>query len=76
VWLCDYTGQSGKRHVKTSARKKDSEGSPFDFANPKAVIFLARGHGGRNGERRGDAIPSWGEIKNRCLLLSMNTFAG
>jgi hypothetical protein len=25
---------------------------------PKRVIFLARGHGGRNGERRGDAIPS------------------
>jgi hypothetical protein len=58
--------------VKTFARKKDSEGSPFDFANPKAHDW----HGGRNGERRGDAIPSWGEIKNRCLLLSMNAFAG
>jgi hypothetical protein len=39
AWLCDYTGQSGKRHVKTFARKKDSEGSPFDFANPKARDF-------------------------------------
>jgi integrase len=24
AWLCDYTGQSGKRHVKTFARKKDA----------------------------------------------------
>jgi hypothetical protein len=23
AWLCDYNGQSGKRHVKTFARKKD-----------------------------------------------------
>jgi integrase len=22
AWLCDYNGQSGKRHVKTFARKK------------------------------------------------------
>ena len=22
AWLCDYTGQSGKRHVKTFARKR------------------------------------------------------
>jgi hypothetical protein len=76
AWLCDYNGQSGKRHVKTFARKKDSEGSPLISPIPKRGIFLARGHGSRNGERRGDAIPSWGEIKNRCLLLSMNAFAG
>ena len=25
AWLCDYTGQSGKRHVKTFARKKDAD---------------------------------------------------
>ena len=25
AWLCDYTVQSGKRHVKTFARKKDAD---------------------------------------------------
>ena len=25
AWLCDYTGQTGKRHVKTFARKKDAD---------------------------------------------------
>ena len=25
AWLCDYTGQSGKRHVKTFARKKEAD---------------------------------------------------
>jgi integrase len=25
AWICDYTGQSGKRHVKTFARKKDAD---------------------------------------------------
>jgi integrase len=25
AWLCDYTGQSGKRHIKTFARKKDAD---------------------------------------------------
>jgi hypothetical protein len=25
AWLCDYSGQSGKRHVKTFVRKKDAE---------------------------------------------------
>jgi integrase len=25
AWLCDYTDQSGKRHVKTFARKKDAD---------------------------------------------------
>jgi hypothetical protein len=25
AWLRDYTGQSGKRHVKTFARKKDAD---------------------------------------------------
>ena len=25
AWLCDYAGQSGKRHVKTFARKKDAD---------------------------------------------------
>jgi hypothetical protein len=25
AWLCDYTGQSGKLHVKTFARKKDAD---------------------------------------------------
>ena len=25
AWLCGYTGQSGKRHVKTFARKKDAD---------------------------------------------------
>jgi integrase len=25
AWLCDYTGQSGKRHVKTFVRKKDAD---------------------------------------------------
>jgi integrase len=25
AWLCDYTGQSGKRHVKTFARKKNAD---------------------------------------------------
>jgi hypothetical protein len=30
---------SASANVKTFARKKDSEGSPFDFANPKARDF-------------------------------------
>jgi integrase len=25
AWLCGYTGQSGKLHVKTFARKKDAD---------------------------------------------------
>src|SRR3984893_14901229 len=25
AWLCDYPGQSGKRHVMTFARKKDAD---------------------------------------------------
>jgi integrase len=25
AWLCDYTGQSGKLHVKTFSRKKDAD---------------------------------------------------
>jgi integrase len=25
AWLCDYIGQSGKRHVKTFAHKKDAD---------------------------------------------------
>jgi integrase len=25
AWLCDYTGQSGKRHVKTFARGKNAD---------------------------------------------------
>jgi hypothetical protein len=41
-WPCakdraaDYTE---RHHILTFARKKDSEGGPFDFTNPKARDF-------------------------------------
>jgi integrase len=34
AWLCDYTGQSGKRHVKTFASEKDADA----FAKAKVEV--------------------------------------
>ena len=55
AWLCDYTDQSGKRHVKTFARKKDA-----DAFIAKAKVEV------REGRSRGGAIASQPAIAARA----------
>jgi hypothetical protein len=52
AWLCDYTGQSGKRHGKTFARKKDADADLWLTAAARASAqALRRAHGQPNPEK-------------------------